>query len=315
MSIELDVMNFLLGLASDSSDPPPTMTRIGREPADKISETQLPLVQVFAPVVDVAEEAAQKPGTLTVVLEIVDVQGQKDALREVLEALDNTLRIDSSFQGLVRKGFVAARAVAEVGDDKRTLASATIVCEVHDRLLATPFTDVVDLSAAPGTFGPVNGVVESSKIITGSLGIRRAVASSGALTVAADVIGGVFDLSTVSRLRALSYATSEYGRTAIANPTLALIAAGSSATYTPASEGTNMGVGWVHSLWDIDSPPDAEVGGGIGDRSAITAVRLSWAFFFAASFTSTRFGIIWSQAGYHQRDAGTGAISGFHSDI
>ena len=47
------------------------------------------------------------------------------------------------------------------------LASATVVCQLDDIMLASPFTDIVDLAGDLATVAVLDGEFESSKIVTG----------------------------------------------------------------------------------------------------------------------------------------------------
>ncbi len=318
MSIERDVMQFLLDILTDGIVKSGTNQQIGRTPIDKITETQLPFVQVFAPVTDLSEDAAQQPGTVTFVVEIVDVRGQKEAMRVVMEALDSTLRIDMSFKSLVKKGLVAARAVAEVGDDKRTLGSATIVCELYDRIgLSGPFTQILDTDVLGVV---IEGQRQFSKIITGGIGVRRAIADPFAdIQYRSPTVDDPTDLSEVQRIRALTYTTPEYGRAGILKPALLIstdVNFVNAAVYGAVSENNRTGIGWRQDIYNLQEPPRSVLGAGVGDRSTITHISLAWTMFpDAVTFTSIRFGLVWVACGYHQRDTGLNVNAGYHSDL
>ncbi len=212
LSVEENVMQFILDLLVDGIVLSGENQRIGRTPPDKIPLDQLPTVQVFAPILDISEEAAQQPGILTIGVEISDLAGRKAALRQALEALTTTLAIDSSFNGLIRKGFIAASAVAEVGDDKRVNASATIVCQLYDKqsegLLGVganqSFVNLFSF-ADSSNFAASDAEIEDSQIVKGMMGLRRAVPSVSPIVVSADTITGALP----SAMKSMSKPTPE----------------------------------------------------------------------------------------------------------
>lgn len=318
MSLERNVMQFVLNLMSDGIVSAGDNRQIGLTPFDKISESQLPFAQVFAPIVEGTEEPSQKPGTMTFQLQIIDVQGRKDQLRDALEALDYTLRVDSSFQNFVRKGFVSARAVAELGEDKRTVASATIVVEFYDQFRSGSLQGILPFNNLSRWAPDVNSAVEDSKLIQGAIGVRRVTPSSSQIII--DVqqnLLGPIDLSSVHRLRTFLYLTPTYAEL----PAMRLLlfvdaAATNGASFTPASENlVHLSNGWQFPIFKILETPDLTFGTGIGDRSEVRLVRFVWGMFFSADFSSTRFGLIITACGFYPRDTGVNVNSGYHSDI
>ncbi len=329
------MLQFLADILTIGIVQPPQPPKIGRTPLDKISETQLPFAQVFAPVVDLTEEAAQQPGTMTFVIEILDrreIAGQanrKDRMRQRLEALDTTLLIDSSFQGLIRKGFVAARAVAEVGDDKRVLGSATIICEFYDTqddfligvsVGQTSFTNIVSFADST-KWTPLVCQIEDSKIIKGMLGLRRDAASTTQMSIEANSnnggIASTISLVGVKRLRLRTYLTPEYGTGMVTSPYLELYTEtnlSSGQAHRPAVHDFQSGIGWREWIYDVTSP-EAVFGSGL-TLGSVRVVRIVWTMFFAGAFSSFDFGLIHDSIGYHLRDLDsvTHELDGYHAD-
>lgn len=322
MSLERDVMQFILDLLRDGIVKASANHQIGRTPFDKIDESKLPLVQVFAPIVEGTAETAQRPGTMTFQLEIIDKIGRKEDLRRALEALDSTLRIDSSFHGLIRKGIIEARGVAELGEDKKTIASATIVCQLYEAVIEPPFTEVLDFRDS-SKFILTNCAVEDSMIIGQSMGVRRVTPGTGSIVIEGSVNSGALPspggitLNKIERIRTALYLTPEYGPE-MDNLSLQLYVDNNLSNggwFNPVTESFIGSNGWQYQIHSIQAAPDVTFGTGLGDRSVIRAIRFVWNMLFNASFSSTRFGLVLFKFGYTERDTGRNADADYHSDL
>lgn len=314
MSRQTDAMTFILDLLKDGILTIADENRvIAASPDNKITNT--PYAQTFQIAQTNSDEDPQSAGTFTFELQIFMETGNKDVLRTAIEALDSTLRIDQSWQGLVEKGLIAASAVAERTDPIRSMASVTfevVFLESHTRPEFTRLGFFDDLS----NFTFLNSEGELSKRVSGGLGVRRAIASNQDIRVSY-IAGAAFpaDLTDVQRVRVLYYLTPMYTQSlfdmqlGVFDDSAQLIGSifeGGNTSFT-------RGSGWREISFDIRGTPTSTTGGGWGGAE-VRSFRFDWSMFFNASFTSDTFGLIFLNLGYHPRDVGTlprGVHSGF----
>lgn len=329
MSVEHNVMQFVLNILRNGIVESGSTQQMGFTPHDQITASKLPFVQVYSPVIEAAEAVVQQPGSMTVQVDILDVKGRNDEVRHQLQALEDTLNIDQTFQGLIAKGTVSARAVSERAAQERTYGGVTILVQfksgaidvVGEALPNSPTTQLLDMGAANWSATAVQ--IEDSKRIRGGLGIRRDAASGSNIVLDASSATGQpgfpMDLSNAVtlRLRSLLYSDPEYSN-AIFAPTLTLfrdVAGLNGGLFSPAEDAFVGFHGWRYSAIDHLATPDFVFGTGLGSRSVIEIVRFTWSMLFSTAFSSTQFGMILMGLGYHLRDTGVNAGSGYHSDL
>lgn len=323
MSIEQDVMQFVLDIMINGIVNT-TKQQIGYTPHTKITEDDLNFIQVFTISTENEDEDEPTPGLLTFQLELFQTAGKVNEIRTRLQALDETLRIDPSFNGLIQRGVITERAAAELPDDKRSIGVATIAVQFKepDPILTSDDTSqesmirLVNFSNS-ATVSNINSLIEDSQRMKNALGVRRNVASSGALQLA--VTSGLqparfpIDLTNLHRLRFLYYVNPEYAdaMTSVALTCYSDAARTNGDQFNPA-EDTFIGThGWRHVAYNIDLAPDFVFGSG-WDRANTNAFDWTWTMFFAAAFVSNDFGMIVANFGYHTRDSGGDVGSGFH---
>jgi hypothetical protein len=304
MSRELDAMQFVLDLLTDGIITS-AVQQIGHTPHDRITEDELPFVQVYSPIDENQEQTKrQPPGTLTIQLDILDVFGNSNVLRDAITALDDTFRIDNTFQGLVENAFITLRSVAERKNDERSVVGAVITVQIAEGLPEPNRISLLDFSDSTKFSIDASGLIENSTYVRGTVGIRKA-ASGATTTLSASAAtfqsGFPLDLSNVKRLRFLNYVNPENSVQALFNMRLRLT--NSSGTQSSEYKTTDLpGSGWHFSAYDLTDPV-AELGGGV-DLSAIERVDFDylWAFFFA--FVSQTYGLIAAELSYTTRDTG-----------
>jgi hypothetical protein len=296
MSRELDAMQFVLDLLTDGIITS-AVQQIGFTPHDKITEPELPFVQVYSPIDENQEQTKrQPPGVLTIQLDILDVFGNSNVLRDAIAALDATFRIDNTFHGTVENAFITLRSVAERRNDERSVVGAVITVQIAEGFLDPGVTHVLDFSDASLFTLSAESVKVDSTAVFGAVGIQKV--SSGALTsLTASSPGFPKDLSGVHRLRWLTYKNPENIAGILQ---LRLFSGGDFSLY--GASGLS-GAGWQSPAFDLDTP--ALIGGSGADLGDITAITMeyNWAP-FSSGFVSTTFGLIACDLFYTSRDTG-----------
>jgi hypothetical protein len=310
MSRELDAMQFVLDLLTDGIITS-SVQQIGFTPHDKISEPELPFVQVYSPVDENTEQAKrQPPGVLTFQLDILDVFGNSNVLRDAIAALDDTFRIDDTFHGLVQDAFITLRSVAERKQDERSVVGAVVTVQIAegfpepDRVRVLLFDDESLFSVSAGA------LKENSQYINGVVGLQK-IATEVETALAASNFTGYpglpMDLSVTNRLRLLVYMDTQAAvRGPIPLLRLHTDPGVSFSNYIASNRG---GHGWLFPSFDLNDP-QANVGGGVDLSNVVTIeIRFNWSFF--ASQTTPNFGILVADLGYTQRDTGDNAGRGY----
>ena len=309
MSRELDAMQFVLDLLTDGIITS-AVQQIGFTPHDKITEDELPHVQVYSPVDENQEQATrQPPGALTFQLDILDVFGNSNVLREAIAALDATLRIDDTMQGLVQDAFITLRSVAERKSDERSVVGAVITVQIEEGFPDPELTSILSFSEAT-LFSSTPGIeLQNSRTIDGALGIRKFLTESVSSVNANDITGSPgfpMDLSGVHRLRLRLYIDSQ--NVALGNITLQLLSLGSANASTFFTNGRG-GHGWVRPSFDLDDPA-VVVGSGV-NLSSIDEIKIVLNWGFLQAVVSETFGLIVADLGYTQRDTGLNNSRGY----
>jgi hypothetical protein len=122
--------------------------RVGFTPLDRIKAEFLPWVQVFSTVsqTDTSDYLAH-PATGTFRLEIVDVPGNREVVRQALEALEVEFARDQSCGGLCRDISMGPRALYESAENEFSRGAADVTYTLLDFALAAT-GDVVDVDFA-----------------------------------------------------------------------------------------------------------------------------------------------------------------------
>lgn len=311
MSRQTDAMDFILGLLKDGILTIADENRVIAA-SDSSKITNVPYAQAFEIAQTNSDEDPQSAGTFTFELQIFLQTGNKDVLRTAIEALDSTLRIDESWQGLVEKGMIVASAVAERTDPIRSMASVTFEVVFKESHVRPEFVALGRFNNL-FNFAPVNCEVEVSKRVRVGLGVRRAIASNADLIVNYKE-GSAFpaDLTDVQRLRVFFYLTPEYS-SVLFDMSLGVFDDALNTVGSLFAEEDSLfirGSGWREIRFDIRGTPTSTIGGGWGGTE-VNAFRFQWNMFFNSAFTSDSFGLIFLSLGYHPRDVGT-LPSGVH---
>jgi hypothetical protein len=301
MSRELDAMQFVLDLLTDGIITS-AVQQIGHTPHDRITEDELPFVQVYSPIDENQEQTKrQPPGVLTFQLDILDVFGNSNVLRTAIAALDETLRIDNTMQGLVENAFITLRSVAERKNDERSVVGAVITVQILEGTPEPVRTSI--LSFADSSLFEISGgsVIENSKTIDGAVGVRKTVGEATTTLSASDASGSLgfpMDLSALHRLRLRLY--QDWHNLAANNFNLRLhtVANVDWSEYRTKSLSLH---GWRGPAYDLDDP--ATFGGSGVDLSDVVTIQMKWAWFPSTALSDT-YGIIVLDLGYTQRDTG-----------
>jgi hypothetical protein len=317
MSRELDAMQFVLDLLTDGIITS-AVQQIGFTPHDKITEPELPFVQVYSPVEETQEQAVrQPPGVLTFQLDILDAFGNSDVLRDAIAALDETFRIDNTFQGIVKNAFITLRSVAERRADERSVVGAVVTVEIAEGAPNPNFTSVLVFDDET-IFSTSAGIVkENSKYVAGVLGLRKIGLSGGGVdelvsSLTADSGTGYpgfpMDLSGTNRLRALVYVNSDNSVMGSVQLRLHSSFNINYSTYNTNSLGGN---GWQFPSFDLTDPVAPDTGSGASLASIqVIEIRFGWTFF--ADYVSPTYGLLVGALGYVQRDTGDNNGRGVH---
>jgi hypothetical protein len=309
MSRELDAMQFVLDLLTDGIITS-SVQQIGFTPHDKITEPELPFVQVYSPIDENQEQTKrQPPGVLTIQLDILDVFGNSDVLRDAIAALDATFRIDNTFHGLVDNAFITLRSVAERKNDERSVVGAVITVQIAEGLPEPSWTHLLDFSDANLFFKSDGILLENSKYIDGVIGVKKEAAEVQSLVYASGSTGMPgfdMDLSGVNRLRLLAYLNGD--NTVVGSLTLKLYTAPATDTSTFRYNGRG-GHGWMFPSFDLNDP--SNISGSGADLSSIQRIdiQINWGFFQA--YISPTYGILLADLGYSQRDTGLNNSRGY----
>lgn len=313
MSRETDAMQFVLDLLTDGIITS-QVQQIGHTPHGKVMESELPFVQVYSPITENQDEVQRQPaGTMQFQLEIIDVRSRSDALRSAIAELDITLRNDMTFKGILQKGFVTLRTVAERKGDERAIVGAIVTVRFSEGLIDPEGTHLIDFSDSTNFGQGVNDSLEDSRYVAGAIGMRRSSAGSSTFRLTASTAfstpGMPFDVSGVSMLRLLMYINPLYGD----NVASFVFVLGSdsnlvnSATYQPTP--FIMGNGWREFVIDIDNPLST-TGTGL-DKSNVARFDSEGNMFFRQSFSSSDYGVVFADFGYTQRDTGANNGRGY----
>jgi hypothetical protein len=309
---ETDAMQFILDLLTDGIITS-AVQQIGFTPHDKVTETDLPFVQVYSPINEnQQQEIRQDPGVLTFQLDIIDVRGRSNALRQAIAELDETLRIDKSWQGTVEKGFVTLRSVAERKVDERAVVGAVINLQIEEGLPEPNRVSLIDFSDVTKFSIDADALIENSTFVHGTIGIKKnATANQTVLTIEEGTAEFPFplDLTVTNRVRFLTYVNPENSFFALFNFELKLGSDGGSRTSTYATTGL-VGNGWSFPSYDLSDP--RLTGGGGVDLSNVQAVQFLYNFNFFPAFVSTTYGILAADFGYYSRDTGLNNGRGYH---
>ncbi len=314
-------MQFLLDVTSPVVEPTPQVRQIGFTPHDQVTESQLPFVQVYAPIIELTDEAEQRPGILVLQIDIIDGKGTRQAREDTLEAFDQTLRLDPSFQGMVAKGFVSARTVAERGDLERTVAGITVTVQLS--VGTTPdisSVDVLDFSDSTKykTGSPIFDALEDSRVVKGAVGARRFLMTGDDLIIEASEDSGAFvgqlDLRASVRMRTEFYQAPLF-QTAFREMSLGLfqnIEKSNGGIYLPTEDRFRGAHGWQHMVWRHRETPDTIIGAGPGSLGGIRVIQFIWNN-VDSGFQASRTGVELLSFRYHERDK-VSTDAGFHQD-
>lgn len=309
MSQSLDVMQFILDVI-DEAVFATAAKQIGFTSHDKIDSGSLQFVQIYEPVFENSEEEEQRSGELTFTLDFFAEEGNATNIRNGMERLGKLIHADNSLGGLVDDAIATANAVAERPTDNRAFGTMVITVRfkevVFEDPLATQILDFSDVTFFSLPFGLA--LIEDSKEIKGTLGIRRDAASGGGIILDASTAighpGFPKNLADVRRLRLLYHMSEEYGEGMDADPRLSLfsdVAKTVGNTYAPPDTAFINSVGWMEVAYDLENPTST-VGGGLGTISLVEVIEITFNMFFAAAFSSLEFGLIFASCYFEPRD-------------
>jgi hypothetical protein len=245
---------------------------------------------------------------LTFQLDILDVFGNGNVLRTAIAALDETLRIDNTMQGLVEDAFITLRSVAERKDDERSVVGAVITVQIEEGLPDPGLIHLLDFSDASKFSITAGSEIQDSTIVRGAVGIKKTLAGPTMSLTASSATGQSgfpIDLSDVKRLRYFTYRNPENQ-----NPPLTVQLA-TGLDFSNYETGLGGGIGWEFPSYDLSTP--VLISGSGADLSDITAVSFLYNWGFFQDFVSTTFGILAADLAYHPRDTGDNAGRGYHS--
>jgi hypothetical protein len=310
MSRELDAMQFVLDLLTDGIITS-AVQQIGFTPHDKITEPELPFVQVYSPIDENQEQTKrQPPGVLTLQLDILDVFGNSNVLREAIASLDASFRIDNTMHGLAESSFITLRSVAERKNDERSVVGAVITVQIAEGYPDPGHTSIVTFDDEVIWFKSSGILLENSRYIGGVLGVKKdqtELLSIVSTNTAIGMPGFPMDLSVTNRLRLLAYFNSNNALGWNLQIRLQSTINVNNSTF---STNSLSGHGWVFPSFDLTDPV-SETGTG-ADLSAIEQIDIivNWGFFFQ-EFVSPDYGILFADLGYSKRDTGLNNSRGY----
>lgn len=227
----------------------------------------LPFVQVFqAETVDEAATFGDRPSALSFVVQIIDLPGQADSIRDALENLTQSLREDPELDRSFR---VTAHSVDEREDRDTAIGAATIEVTWQDEVLALGDTTIIDLVGNASGMRPPSQTFVDSEIIERAIGQIKT--GSGVADMELESPGFSefpLDVSGLRFLRFLFYQreTSIFDSGGTGSFRIQLLSPSNTDEWFVPLNGT----GWLDFALDLANP---DVNGG-ADHSDIIRIRI-----------------------------------------
>lgn len=305
---EQQVMQYLLDLLTDGIFTSATQ-RLGYAlPHDKVSDTMVPFVQVYAAVTDTQVADIRNPvGQATFTVDLFDVAGQAETLRHVLAALDIELRNDRHWRGMVQWGGLQLRAVAERPEDNRSYASANVTVQYEEGGGEPERVELCDFSTLDNFAAETSGIrTELSPYVVGCWGMQKT------LTDAKPGVTYAFpsriDLTGINRLRASTFINQEFAGITLGTVLLRLWSDYPNTDWAEfVAVGAIVGSGWLDLPYAIQLAPSSSAG--TLDLSSVSHAS----FFLNHAFTSgaTTQRALWLLFSLYHSARDTGSTGGY----